>query len=167
MSALLNVFDDIMHLMSSGNTVDMVYLDFVKADHGVLLHNIHFVRLQGDISHVSPVHSDVPQGTVLGPLLFIILMGDINCSISSSSIVGFADDTRLYHGISNVDDYSFLQNDLNSVYDWATCNNMSFNAQKSNIYVVVLILHHLLKYTPDLVLISLTTLETFLIAILN
>ena len=44
--------------------------------------------------------------------------------------MSFADDTRLYHGISNVDDCSFLQNDLNSVYDWASCNNMSFNAHK-------------------------------------
>ena len=42
--------------------------------------------------------------------------------------MSFADDTRLYHGISNVDDCSFLQHDLNSVYD--SCNNMSFNAQK-------------------------------------
>ena len=41
--------------------------------------------------------------------------------------MSFADDTRLYHGILNVDDCSFLQNDLNSVYDWASCNNMSFN----------------------------------------
>ena len=86
--------------------------------------------LQGGISHDSPVLSGVPQGTVLGPLLFNILMGDINCGISSSSIVTFADDTRLYHGISNVDECSFLQNDLNSVYDWASCNKMSFNDQK-------------------------------------
>ena len=138
---------------SGGNTVDMVYLDFAKAfdkvDHGVLLHKIktlgitgklgawlyhflthrtHFVRLQGGISHASPVLSGVPQGTVLGPLLFLILMGDINSGISSSSIVSFADDTRLYHGISNVDDCSFLQNDLNSVYDSASSNNMTFNA---------------------------------------
>ena len=137
---LVNVFDDIMHLMSGGNTVDMVYLDFAKAcdkvDHGVLLHKIrtlgitgklcvwlyhflthrtHFVRLQGGISHASPVLSGVPQGTVLG---LLILMGDINSGISSSSIVSFADDKRLYHGISNVDDCSFLQHDLNSVYDY-------------------------------------------------
>ena len=57
-------------------------------------------------------------------------MGDINCGISSSSIVNFADDTRLYHSISNVDDCSFLQNDLNSVHDWTSCNNMYFKAQK-------------------------------------
>ena len=39
-------------------------------------------------------------------------MGDINSGISSSSIVSFAADTRLYHGISNVDDCFFLQHDL-------------------------------------------------------
>ena len=44
--------------------------------------------------------------------------------------MSFADDKRLYHGISNVDDCTILQNDLNSVYDWVSCNNMSFNAQK-------------------------------------
>ena len=63
-------------------------------------------------------------------LLFIILMGDINRGIFSSSIVSFVNDTRLYHGISSVDDCTILQNDLNSVHDWASCNNMSFNAQK-------------------------------------
>ena len=82
----------IMHLISGGNTVvDMVYLDFDKVDHGVLLHKIkilgitgklgvwlyhflthrtHFVRLQGSTSHDSPVLSGVPQGTVHFFLLF-------------------------------------------------------------------------------------------------
>ena len=42
--------------------------------------------------------------------------------------MSFAHDTRLYHGVSSVDDCTILQNDLNYVYDWASCNNMSFNA---------------------------------------
>ena len=144
-----------MHLMSDGNIVDMVYLDFAKAfdmvAHGVLLHKIktlgitgklgvvwlyhflthrtHFVRLQRGISHASPVLSGVPPGYCLGSTSFSYFNGDINSGISSSSIVSYADDTRLYHGISNVET-SFLQHDLNSVYTWASCNNMSFNAQK-------------------------------------
>ena len=88
------------------------------------------MRLQGGISFDSPGISGVPQGTVLGPLLFIILMCDINSGITSSSMVSFADDTRLYYGISNVDDCAILKNDLNSIYEWASGNNMLFNAQK-------------------------------------
>ena len=60
---------------------------------------------------------------------------------------------RFADGISSVDDCIILQNDLNSVYDWASCNNMSFNAQNSNIYVLVHILHYLVTYTQILVLI--------------
>ena len=68
------------------------------------------MRLQGGVSLDNPVLSGVPQGNVLGPLLFIILMGDINRGMSFSSIVSFADDTNLYHGISSVDDCTILQN---------------------------------------------------------
>ena len=110
--ALLNVFDDSLQLMTGGNSVDMVYLDFAKAfdmvDHGVLFHTIktlgitgklvvwlyyfltgrtNFVLLQGCVSLDSPVLSGVPLDTVLGPLLFIILMGDINRGISSSMLM--------------------------------------------------------------------------------
>ena len=56
-----------------------------------------------------PVISGVPQCTVLGALLFIILMCDINNGITSSSMVSFTDDTRVYYGISNVDDCAILQ----------------------------------------------------------
>ena len=62
-------------------------------------------------------------------------MWDINCDISSSGILSIPDDTRLYHGISNVDYCSFLQNDLNSVYYWASCNNMVFECPKITIYM--------------------------------
>ena len=88
------------------------------------------MRLQGGVILDGTVISGFPQGTVLGPFLFIILMGDINCGISSSSIVSFADDMRLCHSISNVGDCTILQNDLNSAYDWASYNNTPFNVQK-------------------------------------
>ena len=78
----------------------------------------------------TPGISGVPQGTVLRPPLFIILICGINSGITSSCMVSFADDTRLYYGISNVDDCAILQNDLNSVHEWASDNNMFFNAQK-------------------------------------
>ena len=58
------------------------------------------MRLQGGSSTASPVISGVPQGTVLGPLLFLILMSDI--WVLNAKVVSFADDTRLYSKISYV-----------------------------------------------------------------
>ena len=98
----------------------MVYLDFLKAfdkvDHGILLHKLravgitenigiwlfhfltdrsHFVRLSGGISEDHPVLSGDQQGTVLDPLLFLIMISDIDKDVSASKLVSFADDTRL------------------------------------------------------------------------
>ena len=130
-------------MLEDGGSVDMVYLDFSKAfdkvDHGIFLHKLkalgitgqsHFVRLPGAISGDSPVLSGVPQGTVLGPLLFLIMVADINKDISESNLISFADDTRIYSKINDVTDCNTLQQDLNHVYDWASTNNM-FSMPKS------------------------------------
>ena len=84
----------------------------------------HFVRLPCGISADSPVLSGVPQGTVLGPLLFFIMIAHINSDISESNLISFADDTRMYTIIHVVSDCSLLQQDLNHIYDWATTNTM-------------------------------------------
>ena len=60
--------------------------------------------------------SGVPQGTVLGPLLFLILMSDIDIGVFNAKVVSFADDTQLYSKISYVEDCDSLQSDLNCVY---------------------------------------------------
>ena len=116
-------------MLDSNSSVNMVYLDFSKAfdkvDHGILLHRLravgitgnisiwlfhfltdryHFVRLPGGISKDHPVLSGVPQGTVLGPLLFLIMISDIDKDVSASKLVSFADDTRLYSGVGDVTD---------------------------------------------------------------
>ena len=131
-----------------------IYLDFAKAfdkvDHNILLHKVkaigiqgklgiwinnflsnrtQHVRLPGGKSHCSSVISGVPQGTVLGPVLFFILMSDISKDINCD-IISFANDTRLYSAINSPADCDSLQCDLSNVYKWAESNNMKFNSKK-------------------------------------
>ena len=126
----------------------MVYLDFSKAfdklDHSILLHTLrslgirgnigiwlyyfrtnrsHFVRLPGGTSKDHPVISGVPQGTVLGPLSFLIMIADIDKDVSDSNLISLADDTRLYSDVPTID-CDNLQFDLDTVYDWESSNNM-------------------------------------------
>ena len=80
--------------------------------------------MPGGVSKDSPVLSGVPQGTVLGPLLFIIMISDINKDIMSSKIISFADDTRVYTKITQIENSDSLQTDLNYIYLWAINNNV-------------------------------------------
>ena len=86
--------------------------------------------VNGYLSEPAPVISGVPQGSVIGPLLFLILIGDIDRDIATSFVSSFADDTRLSRGLSGVTDASALQTDLEKVYQWAKDNNIFFNAKK-------------------------------------
>ena len=69
-----------------------------------LVNRTQFVRLPSGSSSDCQVISGVPQGTVLGPLLFLILMSDIDEGITNSKIISFADDSRLYNSFSEVED---------------------------------------------------------------
>ena len=95
-----------------------------------LLGRTQRVMVNGHLSDAASVKSGVPQGSVLGPLLFLILISDIDKDIVDSFLSSFADDTRIGKSVSSEEDASGLQGDLNKVYEWATLNNMSFNNSK-------------------------------------
>ena len=89
------------------------------------------VVVDGVVSSLSPVISGVPQGTVLGPVLFLIHIRDIASGLSSqTTATSFADDTRVQRGVRSDQDCSDLQTDLQAIYDWATEVNMHFNSDK-------------------------------------
>jgi Reverse transcriptase (RNA-dependent DNA polymerase)/Endonuclease-reverse transcriptase/PHD-finger len=88
------------------------------------------VVYKGAESSFVDVTSGVPQGSVLGPILFNIFMMDLpNCI--TSDISQFADDCTLYRKITTKHDVVILQNDLNSIITWSAENNMKLNPQKS------------------------------------
>ena len=73
----------------------------------------------------SQVKRGVPQGSVLGPLLFLIHISDINYKIADSTVSCFADDTRILLGIKDEEDTQILQNYLRKLYKWADKKNMN------------------------------------------
>ena len=76
-----------------------------------------------------PVKSAVPQGTVLGLLMFLIYINDIGDNISSSLRL-FADDCILYRTITSSEDSIQLQRDLDSIFEWSQLWQMNFNIKK-------------------------------------
>ena len=132
----------ISHLQDNEN-VDVIYLDFSKAfdkvDHRILLHKLKINRVRGQLlnwiqsfltarhqrvsvntflSYKSTVISGVPQGSVLGPLLFLVMISDIDENVKHSILSSFADDTRLMKAITAAVDIALPQEDLNTVYEW-------------------------------------------------
>ena len=83
--------------------------------------------VDGAESAVSEVVSGVPQGTVLGPLLFLLHIGDIDDPLKHSILSSFADDTRMMKAVNTGEDVEHLQSDLNRIYQWTTENNMKLN----------------------------------------
>ena len=90
------------------------------------------VVLNGETSTALPVISGVPQGSVLGPLLFLLYVNDINdLSLSEGSkLVMYADDVLLYRPIISENDYTFLQHDVDALGVWSILNHLSFIASK-------------------------------------
>jgi len=140
--------------LKNGHQVDSVILDFSKAFdkvcHRLLLHKLQFygingltkqwisafltgrsqqVVVNGEKSAPMDVLSGVPQGTVIGPILFLCYINDMPSSVSSQVRL-FADDAIIYRRINTEKDTELLQNDLNSLENWEKTWKMSFNASK-------------------------------------
>ena len=134
----------------------MLILDFSKAfdtiPHQRLLHKMSYygindntlewisswlternqrVCVEGEASNNTRVRSGVPQGTVLGPLCFLIYINDMGESVSSTSTLRlFADDSLLYRPITSTSDSNQLQQDLTALTRWADTWQMNFHPAK-------------------------------------
>jgi len=90
------------------------------------------VVIDGVSSDKVKVESGVPQGTVLGPLLFLLHINDLPEAVTSQVRL-FADDCLIYREIRSIADQIELQRDLERLHDWASTWGMRFNAKKCNI----------------------------------
>ena len=151
----LNIWSE---ALSHGLPVDIIYLDYEKAfdkvphhrlvlqlsKYGITgdilnwiedyLHNrTQKVRVNGSFSKTSPVKSGVPQGSVLGPALFLIFVADV-AEIIQNFISLYADDSKLFSYILDSHDHQHtqlsIQEDINTLCQWSDRMQMSFNVDK-------------------------------------
>ena len=155
LSQLLTFFAEIYNCIEGKNQCDVIYLDFKKAfdsvPHNEMLFKLwrfgitgplwlwfknylssrcHFVNLDSVSSSLLPVVSGVPQGSVLGPLLFLIYVNDIPDSIFSCSPYQFADDTKILKSIQSSNDSMKLQRDIDSLSEWCKKWFLTLNEDK-------------------------------------
>jgi hypothetical protein len=160
LTQLLGHFDDIMLGLTEGIDTDAIYLDYAKAfdkvDHKLLLSKLQrygfdnklikwiesflsdrqqTVVLDGHHSYITTILSGVPQGTVLGPILFILFINDMELCVKHSTVRFFADDTRISKHIKSEASVVELQEDLNSVISWASKNNMMLHEDKFELMI--------------------------------
>ena len=140
--------------LNSGYATDIIYFDFKKAfdsvPHCRLLHKLKSYGISGNLlswlnsfvtgrlqrvtlnnvySKWSNVVSGVPQGLVLGPILFLIYINDIPTVVDSHLLL-FADDIKLYRKIQSENDIVQLQEDINNLLNWSNTWLLDFNIPK-------------------------------------
>ena len=153
----MTVLDDWTSALEYGDNLDALYMDFAKAfdtvPHQRLLVKLkgygiggavlqwidaflsgrrQRVVVNGSKSTWAQATSGIPQGSVLGPLLFVCFINDMP-SVVKSPVHLFADDTKLYRRVTTLEDHKALQDDLTNREDWSTKWNLCFNTNKCKV----------------------------------
>ena len=157
---LLEFIEDITKGLDEGKETDVIIMDFAKAfdrvNHSLLVHKLEYygikgmtnrwiknflsdrtqaVVVEGETSSAINVKSGVPQGSVLGPCLFLLYINDLPSRVDSVSRL-FADDTLLHRLIATMHDRQKLQEDLKALEKWEEEWDMDFHPKKCNVLPV-------------------------------
>ena len=159
--ALLSIVEQIRSALDKNMFSCAVFIDLEKAfdtvNHQILLSKLYHygirgvankwfssylsnrqqkVSINGESSNWLPITCGVPQGSILGPLLFLIYINDMHLSIEHSAIYHFADDTNLLHSCKS---FKILRKrvnkDLQLLYEWLCANRLSLNGGKTEFIV--------------------------------
>ena len=155
-SNLIDTLDYVGSCLDSGGHIDMIYMDmskaFDKVDHEVLIQKLQkdygfggnllrwfrcylenrkqLVTVLGATSDILPVTSGVPQGSILGPALFLLYVNDLPSNVKSSRVAMFADDTKVFKAIQPPNDAVKLQEDITNLGIWSSESGLQFNETK-------------------------------------
>jgi hypothetical protein len=115
--------------------IDGMLLQFMKS---YLSGREQSVVVNGAISATLPVLSGVPQGSIIGPTLFVLFINDIYSGLShGTNILLYADDTKIWREISEEEDHNILQHDINFLMTWARTNKMKFHPDKCKVLAIL------------------------------
>ena len=154
---LLNVIDDWSKILDSGEIIDVIYTDFQKAfdtvphrrlitklkSYGIEANLVNWitsfltnrkqrVKVNGIASSWANVLSGIPQGSVLGPILFVIYINDIVDNLTGTAYL-FADDMKIYNVIRDEEDCVCLQKDIDMLLEWTDKWLLRFNVSKCKV----------------------------------
>ena len=158
---LVKICDKIQKAIDRGTFACGVFIDLQKAfdtvNHSILIDKLHhcgirgaplawfksylsnrtqFVNINNTHSTLKNISHGVPQGSVLGPLLFIIFINDLHKAIKYSNVHHFADDTNLLYINKSVKKVNmYINHDLQLLCHWLRANKLSFNADKTEIVI--------------------------------